>query len=1460
MTIPRLHEQPIAIIGMASLFPKAQNLSEYWSNIVQEIDCLTEVPPSRWKWQDYYDPDPTVADKTYCKRGGFIPDIDFNPLEFGLRPNILELTDASQLLSLIVTREALKDAGYTDMSEQIRRNTGVVLGVGGGQKLMIPLIARLQYPIWEQVLRSSGIPEPDIKIITEKIKKAYIPWEENSFPGLLGNVIAGRITNRFDLGGINCVVDAACAASLAATRMAIGELVEHRADMMITGGVDTDNSIFMYMSFSKTPAFSKRQKSQPFDAEADGMIIGEGLGMLILKRLADAERDGDRIYAVIKGFGSSSDGRFKSIYAPRSDGQALALERAYQDAGFAPETVGLIEAHGTGTATGDPEEFNSLKKIFGQQNESGPHIALGSVKSQIGHTKAAAGAASLIKATLALHHKILPPTINVTKPNPKYGIEDSPFYINANTRPWLRRDKDTPRRAGVSSFGFGGTNYHIILEEYQAEHAQAYRLHNVPHGILIASPTPVALLAKCEQLLVQLQGEYPENCFSNLVNESHSLIPQRNYARVGFVVQSVSEAIELLQIAIEQLKNNPSKNEWSHPKGICYRQTGMETKGRVVALFSGQGSQYLNMANSLAINFPQVRQTLQAYNAIESEGNNLSSIIYPPPAFDEQTKIAQEKNLQNTEHAQPAIGIISSSMYKIFTQAGFQADFTAGHSFGELTALWATGVLTDQNYLRLIKARGEAMSHRNAPPNSDSGSMLAVTASVQKLKPLLTSFSKISMANLNSHEQVVLAGPKVEVEKVQQSFQQNGLKTVLLPVSAAFHTTLVAHSQKPFSEAIRAIEFNSPQLPVYSNSTGQPYPTDPKAIKQILADHILKPVLFKDEIENIYAAGGTIFVEFGPKNVLTSLVKSILGNKPHVAIALNTKKGSDQLREFLYSNVQLQVLGLQMTGIDNYQIMPEVVSVTTQKPAINVKINGGANYVSEATRSQFQEALNSGHNLKIDEMAMANEPKADTDSQTHKFANQTQNLSQFYVHQATTAQAHQQYLQQQARFATTFMELSQNFATVTNKDTKTEIEMILKHQAETAQTHQQYLQQQATVFMELSQNFVRSADNNTDIEYLQFNSFLNLVNNHSEQIADLGHHGKNGDTNGKNGFHKDKILSYELPQNADKVVNLQASPTQNVSKVMLEVVSEKTGYPIEMLSLDMDMESDLGIDSINRVEILAGVQERYPNLPKVNPEDLAEFRTLREIVDHISVNVTQKQELPSHNIKRLSVCLEQLLEPDFSEFKLPEGQICLLTDDGTNTTVELARSLQSRGLQVIVMSFPGYIVPSQNWPDNGIKRIMLNDLSETHLQEQLAIGQIAAFIHLSPCRQIPTNSSVQDILNVEADKALLKYVFLLAKHLKKSHLRTFMTIARLDGMLGLNNSEAPLIQGGLFGLTKTLGQEWPSVFCRAVDLAPSLQPQKTVKYILAEFHDFNNRLITEVGYTQTNTRVTLVAN
>lgn len=920
MNTATLKHTPVAIIGQAGIFARAANLREYWQNILDKIDGITEVPPTHWSIEEYYDPDPNAPDKTYCKHGGFIPEIDFNPLEFGMPPNILEVTDVSQLLGLVVARDVMADAGYGADVDFDRDRTGVVLGVSGGLKLLKPLIARLQYPIWEKVLRSSGLAEEDVARITEKIKLAYVGWNEDAFPGLLANVVAGRIANRLNLGGINATIDAACASSLAAVQVAVSQLLEYRADMMIAGGVDTDNSPFTFLCFSKTPAFSRRGESRPFDAEADGMLVGEGLGMVVLKRLEDAERDGDRIYAVLRGIGASSDGRYKSIYAPRPEGQAKAIRRAYEEAGFAPETVGLIEAHGTGTPAGDPAEIEGLRLAFGDSDGRGQHIALGSVKSQIGHTKGAAGIAGLLKAALALDQKILPPTLNVARPNPKLALESSPFYLNTETRPWIRATHAAPRRAAVSAFGFGGTNFHVVLEEYTAEHNGPYRLNRVVQPLILQAESPMALIQVCEAALTALTG--PDGAMAYADVTARSRVPQlpQTAARLGFVAADRDEAVQLLKSALVVLRKDPEAESWEHPRGITYRCSGLDPQGAVVALFPGQGSQYLNMCCDVALNFPPLRDVYARMDArFIAEGKApLSAVVFPIPAFDETTRERQAAALQATDYAQAAIGVTSAGLFKILQAAGFAPDFAAGHSFGELSALWAGGMLDDDAFLDLVKARGQAMTPPDDPDFTDAGAMLAVKGALTQIEQELTAFEDVVIANQNSPQQVVLAGPTPAIEAVAGVLAGKGFKVTPLDVSAAFHTPLVGHASAPFAAAVQRTPFQHARLSVYSNTTGGPYPQDLEAAKEILSNHILHPVIFKTQIEQLYAAGGRLFVEIGPRSIVTNLVNEILADQPHVAVSLNASRQKSADRQLRDAVVRLQVAGLPLGDIDPY--------------------------------------------------------------------------------------------------------------------------------------------------------------------------------------------------------------------------------------------------------------------------------------------------------------------------------------------------------------------------------------------------------------------------------------------------------------------------------------------------------------------------------------------------------------
>ncbi|MCB9339986.1 MAG: acyltransferase domain-containing protein [Lewinellaceae bacterium] len=1190
-----LQKTPIAVIGMSAIFADARNIEEFWTNIIQSKDSIKEVPADRWPVEDYYDEDMMAPDKTYCKRGGFLPEIDFNPMEFGLPPNILEVTDASQLLGLVAARDAFEDAGYgsdsAKFTSEIKEKTGVLLGVGGGQKLITPLIARLQYPIWERALRASGVAEEDIPRIVDKMKKAYVSWNENAFPGLLGNVISGRITNRFDLGGINSVVDAACAAALSAIKMSISELVEGRCDMMLTGGVDTDNSPFMYMSFSKTPAFSKSGNISPFSEAADGMLIGEGIGMLVLKRLADAERDGDQIYAVIKGVGTSSDGRFKSVYAPRPSGQALAMRRAYEDAGYAPATVGLLEGHGTGTGAGDPTELTSMQMVFGADSPQKQHIALGSVKSQIGHTKATAGAAGLIKMALALHHKVLPPTINVDKPNTGFDFESSALYLNTEARPWLRNGH--PRRAGVSAFGFGGINVHLTLEEYQGKKATDYRLHEPYKSVLLQAVNPVQLQQNCQATLEKLQGTDGEAAFAELVSSSKKTTLNPAHARLGFVAESLEECVAFLQIALQNLQANP--NEWTHPKGIYYRPSGIDTnREKVVALFAGQGSQYVGMGRELANAFPEVADTFAQADALflQNGESSLSQKIFPIPVFSKEEKEAQEQALMQTQIAQPAIGALSMGQYRSLQKAGFQPHFTAGHSFGELTALWAAGVYDDTTFLALAKARGNAMAI--APTSEDAGTMLAVKASREQVEQAIAKIPGVLIANVNSNDQVVLGGSTAAIIACAEKLKTQGFTVVPLPVAAAFHTEFVQHAVEPFADFIEQQNMNAPRMPVFSNTTGEAYPAQVASIKSMLENHLLNPVLFKNQVENIHQAGGRVFVEFGPKGVLSNLVKNILKDKAHYAVALNANHQKNSDLQFRQAVVQLQVLGLPISNVDPYKKTLAPLPPTSK---LTVKLNG-SNYVSAATRKAYQDVLNDGFHIsggspQVVEKIVTVEKIVEVPVQQGNNNFQTENEEE--IMNKEVLQLLQATLESFQTNQTRALEIFERFMNEQN------------------QQSQQLLQ---LVAQQLGAGQTPSPENGKSTT-----SFLKEL----PPIVPETPAYPNG-RNGSNGSNGKTAATQTATVIAPKQV-ATAKPalgTDKLTAMLLEVVSEKTGYPAEMLELSMDMEADLGIDSIKRVEIFGALTQRYPDLSGINPNELTELRTLAEIVTYVGQHGKKK--------------------------------------------------------------------------------------------------------------------------------------------------------------------------------------------------------------------------------------------
>ncbi|MGP0066164.1 MAG: type I polyketide synthase, partial [Isosphaeraceae bacterium] len=899
----------IAVIGMASVFPGAADAAEFWSNTLRGVDAITEIPADRWDWRLYYDPDPKAPDKIISKWGGFLPDVTFDPVKYGMPPSSLPSIEPAQLLALEVVQKAIADAGYADRAFP-REQTAVVLGMGGGAaQLAMGYAFRSYLPMLDTVIPGGG------KRAIASCQGLLPEWTEDSFPGFLLNVTAGRIANRLNLGGANYTVDAACGSSLAAAALAVRELETGAADMVILGGVDTVQNPFTYLAFSKTQAFSPRGRCRPFDAGANGIVISEGVAALVLKRLADAERDGDRIYAVIKGVGASSDGRARGLTAPVVDGQIRAINRAYTKAGISPATVGYVEAHGTGTALGDFVEIEALGEVFQAAGADRRDCVVGSVKSLIGHTKCAAGLAGLINASLALHHKVLPPTIGIETPNPNLDLKDGPFRLCTETQPWLHPHEDRPRRAGVSAFGFGGTNFHAVLEAYDrnAGPDPASALPEWPMELMVWKAEQAAgLIEPLDRLIQALEsGSRPA-----LRDLSDALIRARAdgstrgvpgpKATLAIVTDSHDDLIDkLVQARGVIAEGRPA---FEDPRGIFFAARPEWSGSRVAFLFPGQGAQSPGMLRELAVVFPEVRGAFEQCERVvlAQGGPSLGPLIFPPPAFDDAAKEDARRALMQTDVAQPAIGAACVGMLRLLRSLGLEPDMVAGHSYGELVALHAAGVLSTEELSELSLERGRLMQEAG---RGASGAMAALMAGPDAVKELIGDMPDVEAANWNGPRQTVIAGPSEAVRRAIQIASARGMTARLLPVSCAFHTRMIAGAREPLSRFARDRVRRAPDRPVYSNLDAAPHPGDPSAIATRMGDHLASPVRFGEMIAAMYRDGARVFVEVGPGSILSPMVDSVLHDRPHLAISCDATS-SPGLSTLLLRVARLLVAGL----------------------------------------------------------------------------------------------------------------------------------------------------------------------------------------------------------------------------------------------------------------------------------------------------------------------------------------------------------------------------------------------------------------------------------------------------------------------------------------------------------------------------------------------------------------------
>ncbi|MFG6101396.1 condensation domain-containing protein [Leptothoe sp. EHU-05/26/07-4] len=851
----------IAIVGMAGRFPKAKNLEEFWQNLVSGVESVYFFSDQEVEASGVA-PD-LLKNPNYVKAGVLLEGKElFDATFFGYSPRQAEIIDPQQRLFLECAWGALENAGYDPQTHQGR------ISVYGGAGINSYFFCNLASN--PALLRSIGLPQ-----------LRYSNRQDN---------LTTRVAYKLNLKGSALTVQTGCSTSLVAVHLACQSLLDHECKMALAGGVCVSSLEKTGYLYQEGGISSPDGHCRAFDAKAEGTIGGDGVGLVVLKRLEDAIADRDTIHAVIKGSATNNDGSDKVGYtAPSVNGQAAVIAEALAMGRSEAETISYVEAHGTGTVLGDPIEIAALTDAFRTTTDKKGFCAIGSVKTNIGHLDTAAGIAGLIKTVLALKHKQIPPSLHFKTPNPKIDFANSPFYVNAALSQW--QTNGTPRRAGVSSFGIGGTNAHIILEEAPTLKPSS---HSRPWQLLVLSAKTASALETATANFVGYCQRYPD---LNLADAAHTLQIGRqafNYRRMV--------AVRDLDDAVKVLESKDSQRVFTH----CHEPANRQ----VVFMFPGQGTQYVNMGRDLYQTEPIFREQVDhCCELLKSQLNvDLRTILYPSQ---EQAETATQQ-LKQTSLTQPALFVVEYALAQLWLAWGISPQAMIGHSIGEYVAACLSGVLCLEDALALVATRGQLMQQL------PEGAMLAVTLSKQALIPLLG--EKLSLATANAPESCVVSGPTEAIHEFQEHLTHQGLECRRLYTSHAFHSQMMDSIMEPFKEKVSQVKLNPPKIPFISNVTGT-WITAAEAIDpNYWTMHLRQTVRFSEGMAELLQAPKRIFLEVGPGRTLSTLTRKQKGVEQ--AIVCSLRHPQDQVsdvRVLLKTLGRLWLEGLQVNWSGFYK-------------------------------------------------------------------------------------------------------------------------------------------------------------------------------------------------------------------------------------------------------------------------------------------------------------------------------------------------------------------------------------------------------------------------------------------------------------------------------------------------------------------------------------------------------------
>ncbi|WKX68969.1 type I polyketide synthase [Streptomyces sp. XD-27] len=900
---PDTHRVPVAIVGMAVFLPGARDLDGYWRNIVGGVDAITDVPAGRWDEQFYAPDGPRRADRVYCRRGGFVDaDAEFDVTRFGIMPASVPGTEPDQLIALHVAHQSIADAGGAAVLPADRQRVGVVLGRGG---YLTPGLVRLDQRVRtaQQLVRTLRELVPDIDDDRlERVRSAFTdqlgPEQPESAIGLVPNLAASRVANRLDLRGPAYTVDAACASSLVAVDHAARELAAGRCDVMLAGGVHHCHDITLWSVFSQLGALSPSQRIRPLHRDADGVLIGEGTGVVVLKRLADAERDGDRIYAVVSGTGVASDGRTASLFNPDPGGQVRAVRQAWDAAGLDPraaDAIGLLEAHGTATPAGDRAELATLAEVFGPAR--GERAAIGSVKSMIGHTMPAAGIAGLIKAALALHHGVLPPTLHCEDPHP--GLADTRFAPLSEARPWAPPTTGAPRRAAVNAFGFGGINAHVVLEQAATEPRTA------PRRQVAAAPgrrtAPESRTAPQQEAATAPELRTAPG--SPTASEPRTA-PQREAAtatepRTGSEPRTARAVVSEPERVLRLAASGPGAlAALLDADDAAVLAAGLDERASVTA------PARLGIVDPTARRLALARKVLSKGKPWQGRSDvwfspapllgpagGRTAFVFPglEAEFDPRVaELARHFALDWSAGDGAKVGDVGRHGAAVFQlgrlldtalrRLGVVPDAVAGHSVGEWTAMACGGIHADDEVDAFLadfdpdalRVPGAAFAVLGLPAD--------------RVLAELADRTDVVLSHDNAPNQSMICGPEGAVQEIVLRLRGQGVIGQILPFRSGFHTPMLAPYLDPIRRAAETYTLHPQTTPVWSATTAAPYPQDPAGVRELFVRHLLEPVRFRLMIDAMHGAGYRAFIQLGAGQI-GSLIDDTLAGRDRLVVS-----------------------------------------------------------------------------------------------------------------------------------------------------------------------------------------------------------------------------------------------------------------------------------------------------------------------------------------------------------------------------------------------------------------------------------------------------------------------------------------------------------------------------------------------------------------------------------------------